>query len=121
MQKTIFPVLYFFILLLIANSCRKGDSVPVPPDDCSNITSGTIGPLFTAVKAVIATNCQGCHNASQSEGGMNWTVDCNVIKFKDRIKARAVDLGTMPPTGPLPASEKNKITAWINAGGRYTD
>ncbi len=96
-----------------ANGCTGTSNVTV--------TAAAAGPLFTAVKGVLQANCQSCHNATQSEGGMNWTVDCNIVSFRDRIKVRAVDLGTMPPTGPLPASEKNKITAWINAGGRYTD
>jgi hypothetical protein len=54
---------------------------------------------------------------------MNWTVDCNIVNFKDRIRERAVNgnPSVMPPTGSLPASEKLKITNWINAGGRFTD
>lgn len=89
----------------------------------TNVTVGTnsAGPLFLAVKDVLTTNCVSCHNNSQQEGGMNWTVDCNIVQFKARILDRAVTQGTMPPTGPLPQSEKNKITAWINAGGRYSD
>lgn len=93
---------------------------------CTGTTNVTInnaaaGPLFTAVKGLMATNCVSCHNPGNLNGGMNWTVDCNIVQFKDRIKVRAVDQGTMPPTGPLPQSEKDKITNWINAGGRYTD
>jgi uncharacterized membrane protein len=54
---------------------------------------------------------------------MNWTVDCNIVANKDRIKARAVDASpsAMPPTGLMPASERQKITDWINAGGKFTD
>jgi cytochrome c5 len=37
------------------------------------------------------------------------------------IKQNAVDLGTMPPTGPLAQADKDKITAWVAAGGRVTD
>lgn len=91
----------------------------------ANVTIGAAsqGPLFTAVRALLDANCVSCHNNSQSEGGMNWTVDCNVVANRDRIKARAVDNNPspMPPTGPLSQADKNKITNWINAGGRYTD
>jgi hypothetical protein len=54
---------------------------------------------------------------------MNWEVDCNIVNFKDRILARAVNANPspMPPTGLLPPSERQKITDWINAGGRYVD
>jgi hypothetical protein len=58
-----------------------------------------------------------------SEGGMNWTVDCNIVTFKDRIKIRAVDgnPSPMPPTGFIPVSEQQKIVNWINAGGKFSD
>lgn len=88
-----------------------------------NVAAATAGPLFTAVRTLIQNNCQSCHNNTIANGGMNWQVECNIVANKDRIKARAVDNNpsSMPPTGPLPQSEKDKITAWINAGGRYTD
>ena len=97
---------------------------------CSKNTQVTIGalpagPLFAAVKGVVQTNCAitDCHAGPNPQGGLNFTVDCNIVLNKDRIKARAVDgnPSIMPPTGALPQSEKNKITAWINAGGKFTD
>lgn len=95
---------------------------------CTGTTSTTIaaaaaGPLFSAVKQLVQTNCVSCHNASQSEGGINFTVDCNIVNNSARIKARAVDgnPSIMPPTGALPQSEKDKITAWINAGAKFTN
>ncbi len=96
---------------------------------CNGTSGNTIlsnrpaGPLFTEVKAVLQANCSSCHNNTQQEGGMNWSVDCNIVANKDRIKARAVDASpsAMPPTGLLPSTERQKITSWINAGGRFTD
>ena len=98
------------------NSCT-GTSIPAI---VSNLPEG---PLFSQVKAVLQANCVPCHNNSQSEGGMNWTVDCNIVINRDRIRARAVDANpsAMPPTGLLPASERQKIINWINAGGKFTD
>ena len=98
------------------NNC-VGTSIPAL---VSNLPEG---PLFSQVKAVLQTNCVPCHNNSQQEGGMNWTIDCNIVTFKDRIKARAVDASpsAMPPTGLLPLSERQKIVNWINAGGKFTD
>ena len=88
-----------------------------------NVATAAAGPLFSAVRTLIQNNCQSCHNNSIANGGMNWQVECNIVANKDRIKARAVDNNpsSMPPTGPLPQAEKDKITAWLNAGGRYTD
>lgn len=81
------------------------------------------GPLFQAVRNVIQSNCVSCHNATTQNGGMNFSVDCNIVANKDRIQARAVagNPSAMPPTGLLPTSERQKITDWINAGGRITD
>jgi len=89
----------------------------------ATVSTLTAGPLFQAVRAVLNTNCGGCHNSTVSEGGMNWSVDCNIVNFKDRINARAVsgNPSAMPPTGLLPATEKRKITNWINSGGRFSD
>ena len=98
-----------------ANGCTGTNNALVPdlPE----------GPLFGAVRTVLQNNCVSCHNSVQTEGGMNWTIDCNIVTFRDRIKARAVDANpsSMPPTGLLPLSERQKITNWINAGGRFTD
>ena len=79
------------------------------------------GPLFSAVKTLIQNNCVNCHNANVTNGGMNFAVDCNIVNSGDRIKARAVDgnPSAMPQGGLLPAAERQKITDWINAGGKY--
>lgn len=89
----------------------------------ASVQAAAAGSRFAAVKQLIQTNCISCHNASQSEGGVNFANDCNIVNNSARIKARAVD-GTpsiMPPTGALPQSEKDKIIAWINAGAKFTD
>lgn len=88
--------------------------------------TGTPGPLFTAVKALITSTCAvtGCHNGSQSP---NYTVDCTIVDYADLIKLRAVDqAGTadqmpQPPRMPLSQADKDKINAWITAGKRLTD
>ena len=89
----------------------------------ATVNNVTAGPLFQAVRTLLNNNCTSCHNSTLSEGGMNWTVDCNIVNFKDRINIRAVtgSPSAMPPSGLLPASERIKITNWINAGGRFSD
>jgi uncharacterized membrane protein len=88
-----------------------------------SVTSRTEGPKFTAVKALIQANCVTCHNATNASGGVNLSTDCSIVSGKDRIKARAVDgnPSPMPSSGLLPAAERQKITDWINAGGRVID
>jgi cytochrome c5 len=89
----------------------------------STVSNALAGPLFLAVKGVIQANCSGCHNNAIQNGGMNWDVDCNIIQNKDRIRARAVDgnPSAMPPTGLISAPDRQKITDWINAGGKFSN
>ncbi|MBC7848575.1 MAG: hypothetical protein H7Y31_02510 [Chitinophagaceae bacterium] len=93
----------------------------------SPVTVGAVaaGVLFTAAKGVVQNNCAtaGCHSGAAPQGGINFSVDCNIVINKDRIKARAIDgvPSIMPPTGALPQADRDKLTAWINAGGRFTD
>ena len=84
------------------------------------------GPLFTAVKAIITTNCAvtGCHNGTQAP---NYTVDCTIVDYADLIKLRAVDQANtadqmpQPPRMALAQADRDKISAWITAGKRITD
>lgn len=91
----------------------------------ATIGTVTIGTLYSAAKAVIQNNCaiSGCHTGASPTGGLNFGSDCTIINNKDRIKARAIDgnPSIMPPTGALPQADKDKLMAWINAGGRFTD
>ena len=109
------------ICLILFNlvSCIKNDRF-TPSSQAGNC-NGQPGPLFQSVKTIITQNCVSCHNNYDLNGNMNWTVDCNIVQFRDRIKARAVDEKTMPPTGPLSQADRDKISAWINAGGSITN
>jgi hypothetical protein len=106
-----------------AAGCEKTKSVVVPSKIIAvNPCDGVAGPKFTAVRNLINTNCIGCHSGTSPSGGRDWTVDCNVVTNKSIINNRAVVIGDMPQGGPtLSASDKQKITDWINAGGRKTD
>lgn len=96
------------------DGCEKSVSIIVD-------ASGTAGPLFNAVKSLVNTRCRSCHNNSVANGGMNFELECNIITNKDRINTRAVIEGTMPQGSPLPQSERDIITNWITAGGKYSN
>jgi hypothetical protein len=93
----------------------------------ASITLATSGSNFSAVKTILQTNCalSSCHVGAGATGGLDFTQDCIIVSSWDRIKARAIDgsPSVMPPSpnSPLSASEKQKITDWINAGHRYID
>ena len=91
--------------------------------------SGTAGPLFTAVKSIVQTNCavSGCHDAQTAQNGINFSIECTIVEQGASIKARAVDqAGTatqmpQPPRAALSVADRQKITDWIAAGGRFTN
>lgn len=85
-------------------------------------SGGAPGAKFNAVKNLLTARCVTCHTTANAQGGMNWTVDCNIVQFRDRIKVRAVDVGDMPFGGPpLTSQEKAVITEWITAGGQLNN
>ena len=99
-----------------AAGCEASQQVSV------TTTGTTLGVKFTAVKNLLAAKCQSCHNSTNTQGGMNWTVDCNIVQYSARINARAVVAGDMPFGGPmLTAGEKAVITDWIAAGGQLSN
>jgi hypothetical protein len=104
----------YTVMVKDANGCSGSASVVV--------SNATAGPLFTQVRTLIRNNCLYCHGPTNSNG-INLNVDCNIVSGKYRIKARAVEgiPSAMPQTGLLPASERQKITDWINAGGNYSN
>src|SRR4051812_10848590 len=75
---------------------NNGGGTTIPP---GGTCSGTPGPLFKEVTALVSSRCVSCHNATTSNGGMNFSNSCNIVDNKTRIKVRAVDEGTMPQTG----------------------
>ena len=122
MKKIIaFLLLASFVLIQAAtlNSCSKKseDIVNTPGADCSNPAIQK-GPKFTAVESIVNSKCVSCHNGSQSP---NLTTACNIVNEWSGINYRCVEVKTMPPTGPLPTTEQDAITAWFNAGHKYTD
>jgi hypothetical protein len=93
------------------------------------VSPGVAGPLFTAVKGVITANCAiaGCHVNPAPTGGLNFADNCTIVLNKDRIRERAVtSAGTPnqmppPPNAALSQADRDKITQWVVAGGKFTD
>lgn len=128
-------MLTFVFLTAIALSCSKnnGDTAGGPAtggnSGGSNVCSGTAGPFFTAVKNIMETHCavSGCHVGSNAQSGINLSNNCTIVNQKDRIKIRSVDQADTPsqmpppPRAPLTTAERQAITNWIAAGGKFTD
>lgn len=83
--------------------------------------SGTKGPLFTAALSVIATRCNGgnCHTTGSGGAPIGiLSADCDVISRRDLINTKVLGPENM---GTLNTTEKQKISAWLSAGGHYTN
>jgi hypothetical protein len=113
----------YIVFVKDSAGCEKTKTVSVPAKGALlNPCTGTPGPKFNAVKNLIISRCNSCHSGGSPDGGLDLSVDCTIVNSKTRIKVRAVDQGNMPPRGPaLSSDDKQKITDWINAGGRITD
>jgi len=112
-----------FIVLLFLCSCDKKDAEPVTTCGGVDISTLRAGPAFLQVKRILANQCLQCHSGVNPQAGLDWSRDCDILQYWDRIKARAVDgdPSPMPQAGLIPESERNQIMAWIQAGHRYTD
>ena len=92
----------------------------------ATVSEAAAGPLFIAVKAVLATNCAipGCHSLPSPQNGLDFANDCTIVGQGLRIKARAVDFNPsqMPPSGPpISVADRQKIVDWLNAGGKHNN
>ena len=124
MKKKSFSSGLVFFAAFVFVSCTKNNG-----EATTGNNGVTPGPLFTAVKTMMATNCaiSGCHAGSSPQNGLDFSNDNTIVAQKARIKIRAVDqAGTatqmpQPPKATLSSTDQKKITDWIDAGGRLTD
>lgn len=89
-----------------------------------NITTQPMGPTFTNVRTIIRANCGSCHLNGGNTAGYNFDNDCSIVTYWSQIKGSCVSpytLRRMPTSAPLSSTLQAQITAWVNAGHRYTD
>ncbi|MER3470599.1 MAG: hypothetical protein C4330_04515 [Chitinophagaceae bacterium] len=123
-MKKVF-VLITTLLVMLACTKNSAENITGNTSGCGN----TLGPKFTAVRAVLQANCaiSGCHLGTNAQNGINFSDNCTIVAQAARIKLRAVDqAGTSnqmppPPLASLSSADQQKITDWINAGARITD
>ncbi|HEY1047619.1 MAG TPA: hypothetical protein VGF79_14340 [Bacteroidia bacterium] len=81
--------------------------------------TGTKGPLFNDVTSLVTLKCNlPCH-ASGAGGATKgiMATDCDIISRKTLMNQKVVNENM----GSLNNTEKAKLQAWIDAGGKYTD
>jgi hypothetical protein len=88
-----------------------------------NVDTLPQGSRFKEVSFKLKTNCRSCHSDFNPQAGLDFTAPCDILKYWDRIQARAVDGNptTMPPTGFISLEDRNKILEWLRSGHKYED
>lgn len=100
----------------------SGSTGSQPAQEPLPVVSGS--KTFCDVKPILSTYCSGCHGATPAAGApAGFRLDVfgtagvkGAHDMAARIKARAVDARTMPPSSPLPAEQLALLSAWIAAG-----
>jgi uncharacterized membrane protein len=110
---------------IVLSSCYYDKEELINPNanGCKSATD-TMGPNFTNVRTIINNKCGGCHLSGGTTAGFNFDNDCSIVNYWNEIKGSCVQpysLRQMPTSGPLSSTEQAQITAWVNAGHRYTD
>jgi uncharacterized membrane protein len=108
------------LLLSVVFSLLSACSAPTPPTALSSNAGVTPAEKvsFTTANALVQKHCSACHNASVSQGGVNFSTAAQIKQFSNRIRARAVNTQSMPPgnkTGMTDA-ERKQLGEWIAQG-----
>jgi uncharacterized membrane protein len=124
-MKKLFLSAIIISSLFAINSCYHDKEELIYPNSSScKAATDTMGPTFTNVRNIINSKCGGCHLGGGSTAGYNFDNDCSIVTYWNEIKRSCVQpytLQRMPTSGPLSTNEQSQITAWVNAGHRYTD
>lgn len=109
----------FALIAIIAGSmlegCTvdKGEAAVSLPCDTTRIT------YANTVQAIVSTNCTttpGCHQPASPEGDMTGYELLMLKVSSGAFRQRVIVDKTMPPTGPLPLEERQKIECWLREG-----
>ncbi len=109
------PMLFCAVLL---GSCYYDKEELLYPGANRPVDCATVPAKFSAdVSPIISSKCAtaGCHNTTAA-GGVVLQTYAQISAAKDRINVRCVVQKSMPPSGPLPQADINKIKCWIDAG-----
>lgn len=107
-----------FLMMLIAPGCYYDNEVELYGGGAV-VNCDSIAAQYGAdISPIMASRCafSGCHNSGSAAGGVVLETHAQVSAAKARIMERTVVQKSMPPSGPLPADESNKIKCWIDGG-----
>jgi uncharacterized membrane protein len=114
MKKFFFAVTLAFLMVLAACTYDKEELVAPSDTTCTSMPA----KYSTDIQPIMQSKCaiSNCHNAATAAGGHILETYAQVKNAADHIMERVVIQKNMPPTGPLPTADINKIRCWINSG-----
>lgn len=109
------------VIILLASmafaGCYYDNEEELYPNATTSTGNDTIPVTYSAdIRPLISANCAtpGCHVANAQSPDLS---DYNKLKANiDRVQVRALDLKTMPASGPLSLANRTMLQKWINAG-----
>lgn len=109
-------LILIFAFIVVMFSCKKevfDTTVPTTSIDNSCDSS----TFDNGIKSIFDNNCVSCHyNGGKAPGDYT---KLEVIQANlNGIKSRAIEAQTMPPSGPLNASDLERLGKWIECGGK---
>lgn len=109
--------LIFLSAFFAAGCTYDKDELLNPPPNNQNSCSTVPASFNTDILPLVITKCRipGCHDATAS-GGHFFQSYNDVNAAKDMIHLRVVIQRSMPPTGPLPQADIDKLKCWIENG-----
>ena len=123
-MKHVRALLFFSTVIasLFIGSCSK-EVVELPAVDTTQVSTPFVCDSDTLsfsvdILPIFRNNCAlaGCHNTATSSAGVVLENHGQIEGKKDRVVARAITAGTMPPSGPLDQALLDKIQCWIDEG-----
>jgi hypothetical protein len=107
-----------FLAVLSFSSCYYDKEELLYPGSNQPVDCTTVAAKFSAdISPIMSGKCatSGCHDVTAA-GGVILQTYAQISAAKDRINVRCVVQKSMPPSGPLPLSDINKLKCWIDAG-----
>jgi hypothetical protein len=118
MKRAFYTMSLLFAGVVFIGGCTYDKEELLNPPNNNQNPCSTVPASFNAnILPLVITKCRipGCHDATASGGHFFQTYD-DVFAAKDMIRQRVVIEKSMPPTGPLPQADIDKLKCWIENG-----
>lgn len=101
-----------------------------PPADATDAAAGPKldpnSPKYADIKSIIDTNCASCHSGARPKARLDLSTYENIMSGRSVVAGsadqskfiREIRSGKMPPAGPLPKGDLERLTAWVNGGAQ---